>query len=221
MTSRLPSPLPFILIALALIAALFALTACETTDARRAGRVTTGAALIAFDSPEDAAVFERAKERIDAYLATGQPINDAVVNLFVDWLAAELGRNPGAVRLVVSELRVWIQKGDGLEPGRIEPAREFIQGVSDALGIAYPSYSRLGNLSPLSTANLSSAGETGGQPCANHSSQIRKRYSARDQLSRSARLSMISRRGTGAVKDTMSFPDFARGIGCKTGLKLA
>jgi hypothetical protein len=116
----------------------FLLSGCETTDARRAGRGTTGLALIAFDDPADEEVFRVAKEKIDAYLLTGQPITDAVIDLFVNWLAAELERNPAAVRLVVSELKEWVLEGQNLDPGEIEPARAFVEGVSDALGIAFP-----------------------------------------------------------------------------------
>lgn len=131
----------FALLALALcsIVGLLAFSGCESTDARSAGRTTAAIAVLGFDSPADAEIFEAAKLRIDNYLATGQPITGAVVDLFADWLAAELGRNPGAVRLVVHELQRWIIDGpENLPPGQLDPAREFVTGVSETLGIAFP-----------------------------------------------------------------------------------
>lgn len=133
---KTPAFPPLLLATLLAFALLFA--GCGTTDPRSAGRTAGAVAVIGFDGPNDAEVLQAAKERIDSYLATGQPVTDAVVSLFTAWLAAELGRNPAAVRLVVAELRGWVNRGEGLEPGQIPPAREFVAGISDALGIAYP-----------------------------------------------------------------------------------
>lgn len=118
--------------------ALLSLVGCESTDARRAGQHSALVAALAFDGPNDAAVFEKAKLRIDAFLATGQPVSSPVVDLFTDWLAAELGRNPAAVRLVVSRLKDWIDSPQEFPLGQLDPAREFLAGVSDTLGIAFP-----------------------------------------------------------------------------------
>lgn len=129
-----------LLVALPLLALL---SGCETT-ARQAGQDAGLVAVIAYDTPEDAEILAKAKRRIDAYLATGQPITDQVVNLFADWLAAELGRNPAAIRLAVSRLQRWadppgekIAPGQISSPGQPDPVREFVAGVSDSLGIAF------------------------------------------------------------------------------------
>lgn len=121
-----------LLVALPVLALL---SGCETT-ARQAGQDAGLVAVIAYDTPEDAEVLSRAKQRIDAYLASGQPITESVVDLFADWLAAELNRNPAAVRLVVNRLQAWaIPPGETLLQGESNQVREFVEGVSDSLGV--------------------------------------------------------------------------------------
>lgn len=128
-------------IILAVIATLIAvyLAGCATSDARRAGRLTTAGAVLAFESPSDQAVMIQAKNKIDAFLASGGVITDIVVREFVDWLTESLGRNPAAVRLVVMELQGMVNEDiEAFGPTQLEPAREFVRGVSDVLAIAYP-----------------------------------------------------------------------------------
>jgi hypothetical protein len=103
------------------------LTGCETTSYEK-GLLSGGVAQVAFDAPQDEAKFQRVKQDIEGFLASGKELTQYVVDQYVVKIQDEF--SPALVNLIVERLKLEFSN----EFGHIDDdAKEFLQGLADSI----------------------------------------------------------------------------------------
>ena len=107
---------------------------CEATDTPYGrGEIAGLGALVAFDTPEDAEKLSETRTEILLFLASDLSLTDAIIDRYAVKIAERYERNPAIVRIVLRKLKAEIN----LETGDAR-AKEFLQGVADALSLGIP-----------------------------------------------------------------------------------
>tara|TARA_R110000803_G_scaffold87966_1_gene154913 strand:- start:715 stop:1098 length:384 start_codon:yes stop_codon:yes gene_type:complete len=118
----------FVFILLSICGAAFftmVFNGCETTP-QRTGLYAGTIARIGFDSESDRALLGEIKDRIDAFLASGDTLTEALITAFVSDYSDRI--SPAVLFLVVEDLNLQIVDGK-YDADSIE----FLEGLSLAL----------------------------------------------------------------------------------------
>lgn len=101
---------------------------------RKRGRQVALMALVAFNKKKDAEKFRDIKRELLEFRNSGETITALMIRQFVEEASQELKMNPIVFGLIVSEL---ISVLDPNEPETEEDARQFIDGIIEALNIVF------------------------------------------------------------------------------------
>lgn len=100
------------------------------SDPKRRGRTVAIAALLAFNSPQDAVKMSELKGELEAFLRTGMKLDRFLILRFSNQAAVKLNVNPVAFRVLVASLVDHLEKENGDTNARL-----FIEGICEALDI--------------------------------------------------------------------------------------
>lgn len=115
-------------IILAILPAIIPFTGCSTLTSYEKGVVAGGTARIVFDAPQDEAKFQKVKEDINKFLASGADLTQYVIDQYVVKIQDEF--SPAFVALVVERLKLEVSNEFGYVD---EDAKAFLQGLADSI----------------------------------------------------------------------------------------
>jgi hypothetical protein len=101
---------------------------------RKRGRQVATMAFVAFNKQKDAEKFREIKRQLLDFRNSGETLSALMIREFAEKASEELKMNPIVFGLLVSEL---ISVLDPNEPETDEDARQFIDGIIEALNIVF------------------------------------------------------------------------------------
>lgn len=117
-----------ILYVIALLGYSLGLCGCSTLSNYEKGVVTGGVAQVAFDAPQDEAKFQKVKDDIEGFLASGEDLTQYIIDQYVVKIQDEF--SPALVNLIVERLKLEFSNEFGYID---EDAKEFLQGIADSI----------------------------------------------------------------------------------------